>query len=97
MENYDIRTRNPYGERTSTQVLNKEGAFKAVSLAIPAGQELREHVTPGPAILFMLEGAGQFLAGAETIELGPGTVVHIPAGVPHRIVATTDSHFVLVR
>jgi quercetin dioxygenase-like cupin family protein len=97
MEHYDIRSKNPYGEKLSTKVLSQAGGFKAVSLAIPAGEELREHTTPGPAMLFTLEGAGQFTAGGESVTFGPGTVIHIPAGVPHRIVATAASHFVLVR
>jgi quercetin dioxygenase-like cupin family protein len=97
MEHYDIRNANPYGEQVSTKVLSQTSGFKAVSVAIPAGEELREHTTPGPAMLFTLEGAGQFTAGGESVALASGTVVHIPAGVPHRIVATAASHFVLVR
>jgi quercetin dioxygenase-like cupin family protein len=31
------------------------------------------------------------------MDLGPGSVVHIPSGVVHRIDAVSDSHFVLVR
>jgi quercetin dioxygenase-like cupin family protein len=97
MEHYDVRSKNPYGEKMSTKLLLQTDGFKAVSLAMPAGEELREHTTPGPAMLLTLEGAGEFTAGGESIALGPGTVVHIPAGVPHRVVATAASHFVLVR
>lgn len=35
--------------------------------------------------------------GTEQSELKPGSVVHIPPAVTHRIGAVTDSHFLLVR
>jgi len=47
-ESYDVMVRNPYGAKLSTQQLNPGGAFKAVSIAIPAGQELAEHTAPSP-------------------------------------------------
>ena len=96
-ENYDVKSRNPYGAKLGTQLLNPGGAFKAVSIAIPAGQQLADHTAPSPALLFMLEGRASFVTGGEQIDLGPGSVVHIPSGVAHRIDAVTDSHFVLVR
>ncbi len=96
-DNYDLKSRNPYGEKLGTQLLNPGGAFKAVSIAIPAGQQLADHTAPSPAMLIMIEGQAKFITGSEQIELMPGSVVHIPAGVAHRIEATSKSHFVLVR
>lgn len=96
-ETYDIKTRNPYAAKLSTQLLNPGGAFKAVSIAIPAGQQLADHTAPSPALLFMIEGQARFSTGTEQIELKPGSVVHIPPAVAHRIDAATDSHFLLVR
>lgn len=96
-EYYDVKSRNPYGAKLGTQVLNPDGTFKAVSIAIPAGQQLADHTAPSPALLFMLEGRARFATGGEQIDLTPGNVVHIPPGVAHRIDAVSDSHFVLVR
>lgn len=97
IESYDIRARNPYGAKLGTHLLNPGGAFKAVSLAIPAGQQLAEHTAPTPALLVMLEGQASFTMGDERVDLEPGSVVHIPPGVVHRVDAATNSHFVLVR
>jgi quercetin dioxygenase-like cupin family protein len=96
-ESYDVKVRNPYGAKLTTQQLNPGGAFKAVSIAIPAGQQLADHTAPSPAMLFTIEGEARFVAGSEQFPLAPGTVVHIPAGVAHRIEAVQKSHFVLVR
>lgn len=94
---YDLRVKNPYGEKLSTRPLDTGAAFKVISLAIPAGQELPEHTTPTPAVLFMLEGEARFVTAAEEIPLAPGTVVHIPPDIAHRVVAVRDSHLVLVK
>ena len=97
IESYDVREANPYGEKLSTKPLPQGGAFKMVSIAIPAGGELSEHQTPGPAMLLVIEGEARFIAGAEEIPLAPGTVVSIPPGVVHRIAAARNSHFILIR
>ena len=68
-----------------------------VSIAIPAGQELAGHQSPVPAMLLVVEGESRFVAEDEELRLAPGTVVPIPPGVVHRIVATKNSHFVLVK
>ena len=96
-DSYDLKSRNPYGAKLGTQLLNPGGAFKAVSIAIPAGQQLADHTAPSPALLFMIEGQARFITGSEELALTAGGAVHIPAGVAHRIEATSNSHFVLVR
>ncbi len=96
-DSYALRSRNPYSAKLGTQVLNPGGTFKAVSIAIPAGQQLTDHTAPSPALLFMIEGQARFITGSDELALTAGSVVHIPAGVAHRIEATSNSHFVLVR
>lgn len=97
IEHYDLREKNPYTDKLSVQPLDTRAGFKTISLAIPAAKELPEHTTPTPAVLFMLEGDAHFLTRSEDIHLRPGTVVHIPPDVPHRILATMNSHLVLVK
>ncbi len=97
IETYDLRVKNPYGAKLSALPLDTGASFKTISLAIPAGKELPEHKTPSPAVLFLFEGEARFITDQGEIPMTPGTVVHIPADVPHRIVATTDSHLVLVK
>lgn len=96
-EHSDLKTLNPYGEKLGTKLLNPGGTFKAVSIAIPAGRQLADHTAPSAALLVMIEGRATFSTGGEQIELSAGSVVHIPAAVVHRIDASADSHFVLVR
>lgn len=97
METYDLRAKNPVGDKLSALALDTKAAFKAISLSIPAGKELPEHTTPTPAVLFMLEGEARFITASEEISLTPGKVVHIPPEVPHRVVAVRDSQLVLIK
>ena len=94
---YDLHRRNPYKDRFTPVNFGPDGAFRMVSLAIPAGQALGDHRAPGPACLVMIEGHAHFFCGDARIELTPGMVVDVPADRTHRIEALQDSHFVLVR
>ena len=50
-------------------------------------------------ILFVISGWGYAAFGSDTVPLGPGSVVHVPPGTPHRIVSTGAApmryHFVV--
>lgn len=96
-DSYDLKTRNPYGAKLTTKLINPGGSFTAMSIAIPAGQQLADHTSPKPALLLVIEGQAKFSSVSGQVELSPGSVVHIPQDIAHRIDATTNSHFVLVR
>jgi quercetin dioxygenase-like cupin family protein len=53
-----------------------------------AGTGPRLHKHPYPEIWVIYAGACQFTAGEETIEAGPGDIVHVEAELPHRFVVT---------
>lgn len=97
IESYDLHGKNPFGDKLSVLPLATGTAAKTISLSIPAGQELPEHTTPIPAALFMLEGEARFVTATQDIPLRPGTVVHIPPAVPHRVVAAQNSLLLLVK
>ena len=50
-------------------------------------------------ILYVIAGWGYAAFGSDTVPLGPGSVVHVPPGTPHRIVSTGATpmryHFVV--
>lgn len=96
-DSYDLKARNPYGAKLTTRLINPGGSFTAMSVAIPAGQQLADHTSPKPAVLLVIEGQATFSSVSGPIDLSTGSVVHIPPDIVHRIDATTNSHFVLVR
>ncbi len=96
-DSYDLKARNPYGAKLTSRLINPGGSFTAMSIAIPAGQQLADHTSPKPAVLLVIEGQATLSSVSGQIDLLPGGVVHIPSDIAHRIDATTNSHFVLVR
>ena len=78
------------------ELLAKHGDDARVILFIFApGQELSEHTASRPALIHILEGAGTVGLDSETFDASPGLLVHMAAGLPHSIVATTELRMLL--
>ena len=69
--------------------------LKVMTFSFDAGQELSDHSSKREAILHVLEGTGTFATEAEQVNLKPGTWIHIPSTLTHRVNATTTLHFLL--
>lgn len=60
------------------------GAFSMMEIFVVPGGGPPPHTHARESETFhVLEGEVTFLAGIETVRAGPGTAVHVPAGVPH--------------
>lgn len=78
----------------SRTVLKAQGA-RLVLFAFDAGQELTEHTAAMPVLLQVLNGRLAVTAGGQTVDLVPGGVVHLPARMPHSVVAPTPTRLLL--
>jgi quercetin dioxygenase-like cupin family protein len=67
----------------------RDEQLKAILFAFAAGQELSEHTASQPAILHFLQGEAHLTLGDEALTAQAGTWVHMPAHLPHGIVAKT--------
>jgi mannose-6-phosphate isomerase-like protein (cupin superfamily) len=56
----------------------------------PPGRGPSLHTHPYEELLLVQEGRGTFALGDETVEVGPGELVIVPAGVPHGFTNTGD-------
>jgi mannose-6-phosphate isomerase-like protein (cupin superfamily) len=56
------------------------GAVTVMQFTIPEGTGPPPHVHDGDETVTVLDGRARFHIGANTVELGPGAVVHFPAG-----------------
>jgi quercetin dioxygenase-like cupin family protein len=72
-----------------SRTLYSDEQVKSVLFGFAAGQELSEHTASTPAILHILEGEATLTLGDQTQPAGPGTWVHMPARLPHALVART--------
>lgn len=84
----DTAVQPPEDGIISRTICNDE-RLKAVVFGFGEGQELSEHTASLPAVMHFLSGSAEVTLGGETIVASPGTWVHMPAGLPHRILAKT--------
>ena len=55
--------------------------------AFDAGQALSEHTAPFDALVHVLEGEATVIVGGAPHSLGGGDAIHLPANVPHAVMA----------
>lgn len=61
-----------------------------VYFEVAPGEHLGRHTDSAEEILYIAEGEGVAIAGDERVEIRPGSLVLIPALVPHELHATGD-------
>ncbi len=72
-----------------SRTLFSDDRIKVVLFGFAQGEELSEHTASMPAVLHFLRGEARVGLGDDTVEAQAGTWVHMPAGLRHRIQATT--------
>src|SRR5437773_10190454 len=72
-----------------SRTLYNDDQLKAVLFGFAQGEELSEHTASMPAILHFLQGEATVTLGDDGHEAKPGTWVHMPTGLRHRIQAKT--------
>jgi quercetin dioxygenase-like cupin family protein len=70
-------------------VLNDDDNTKVVLFAFAAGDGLKEHIAPLPAIIQIISGKTELTVGEEAVAGKPGTWIQMAAKTPHSIKATT--------
>jgi quercetin dioxygenase-like cupin family protein len=79
-----------------SRTFHEDDRVKAILFGFAPGQELSEHTASQPAILHFLQGEADLVLGAEQKSAGPGTWVHMPARLPHSILAKTETRMLLI-
>ena len=82
------------GDRNSITAY-KTDSLRIVLLALRAGAELKTHTAPGTISVQVLEGQLHFTAEPQTAALESGQVLVLHAGLPHSVVAVTETVFLL--
>ena len=86
----------PTEEGISSRVLSRTAGGNITLFALDAGQELSEHATPFDALVMVLEGALTLTIGGTPVHATPGTIVRMPAGVPHAVQAPEAARMLLI-
>lgn len=79
----------------ASRVLAKNGGGTVTLFAFDAGQSLSEHTAPFDALVQVLAGAFVLTIGGTPVDAPAGSVVLMPANVPHAVDATQTSRMLL--
>ena len=80
----------------ASRVLAKTDGGSVTLFAFDAGQGLSEHTAPFDALVLVLSGAMDLTIGGQPVRAEPGTLVRMPAGVPHALDAAEPTRMLLV-
>jgi quercetin dioxygenase-like cupin family protein len=69
--------------------LYQDEKLKAVVFGFAPGQALSEHTAAVPAIVYFVQGEATLTLGPDSQEVSAGAWAHMPAHLPHSIVAHT--------
>lgn len=78
--------------RPTIQVMLDTASGKEIRIAFKADQEMKRHQTPFPIVVEIFEGVIDFGVNDEKrVILEKGDLVALEGGVPHDLIAKTDS------
>jgi quercetin dioxygenase-like cupin family protein len=80
----------------ASRVLAKTSGGNVTLFAFDAGQALTEHTSPFDALVMVLEGALTLTIGGTPVHATPGTIVRMPAHVPHGLEAPEAARMLLL-
>lgn len=87
---------SPTEHGIASRVLAKTTGGNLTLFAFDAGQGLTEHTSPFDALVMVLEGALTLSIGGVPVAAGPGTIVRMPAGIPHALEAPEPARMLLI-
>ena len=86
----------PTEQGIASRILMKTAGGNLTLFAFDAGQGLTEHTSPFEALVLVLQGTLALTIGGAPVDATAGTVVRMPAGVPHALEARTPVRMLLV-
>ena len=86
----------PTDQCIASRVLAKTTGGNFTLFAFDAGQGLTEHTSPFDAFVMVLEGALVLTIGGAPVRATPGTIVRMPADVPHALDAAEPTRMLLL-
>lgn len=92
MEKASFETQlNFSAEKAQISVILESPFSKELRIAMRKGQQMKEHQTPFPIMIHLLQGSIEFGVGTSTHSLTQGDIFWLEGGVPHHLTAKEDS------
>ena len=90
----DLVVPSPHG--IASRVLAKTSGGNVTLFAFDAHEGLSEHTAPFDALVMVLEGALTLTIDRQPVIATPGTIVRMPAHVPHAVTADMPTRMLLI-
>src|SRR5207302_2008455 len=94
METWDIRGLAIEPHRP--QILRSDQETRAITISLPAGEELQEHQVHERAYLFVVEGDVEISQDGQSVTGGCGLLAHFAPNERRTVRAVSDARIVLV-
>ena len=86
----------PTAQGIASRILGKAAGGNMTLFAFDAGQGLTEHSSPFDAFVLVLDGALTLTIGGTAVRATPGTIVRLPADIPHAVDAPAACRMLLI-
>lgn len=86
----------PAEQGIASRILAKTSGGNFTLFAFDAGQGLTEHTSPFDAYVMVLGGSLTLTIGGTPVQATPGTIVRMPADVPHGLEASEPTRMLLL-
>ena len=80
---------------TVSRTVLKADGVRLVLFAFDQGEELSEHTAAVPVLLQALDGVFTVSAEGRSVDLEPGSVIHLGSRVPHSVVTLAAGRLLL--
>jgi quercetin dioxygenase-like cupin family protein len=87
---------SPTEHGIASRVIARSAAGNVTLFAFDQGESLTEHTTPFDALALTLDGALSLTIGGRRVETSAGTIVRLPANVPHAVDAPVAARMLLI-
>jgi quercetin dioxygenase-like cupin family protein len=86
----------PTEQGIASRILAKTTGGNLTLFAFDTGQGLTEHTSPFDALVMVLDGSLTLTIGGTAVRAAPGTVVRMPADIPHALEAPESCRMLLI-
>ena len=78
-----------------SRAIYNDDDIRVVHFSFAPGQQLSDHTAPWPVTLEVVDGEATITLADDTLEAKAGTWIHMPANMPHSVVAKTPAVLLL--
>lgn len=86
----------PTAQGIASRILARATGGNLTLFAFDAGQGLSEHSSPFDALVLVLDGSMTLTIDGAAVRATPGTIVRLPADIPHAVDAPEPARMLLV-